>query len=168
LKQRLSQLARPLSRQAARQGLIGVLALTCAGFATAQPGPETDFINRFIVEFHTDLEPILRKHFVSHGVAQHKLREAIQDTVMWEAECVLDSINSYGDGYQRLLLERIESGDDLTEARYAAQDALQVELEGSAYGPQELENRLAGSHARFQRCLRERLISNDLPPLPVR
>lgn len=149
-----------------RHATIGVLAVY-ATQALAQPGPEAEFVNSFIIEHHDDLEPILRQHYIAHGVPRHKLREAIQDTVMWEAECSLDSINSYGDGYQRLVLERIDAGDTVTEARYAAQDALQLELADSEYGPDELENRLRGSHARFDRCMAERLTAQALPPLPV-
>ena len=140
--------------------------------AAAQPGPESNYINRFIIEHHAALEPILRAHFVAYyadhgGIASHRLREIIQHTVASEAVCSLDSINSYGDGYQELLLARVGAGDSVTEARYAVQDALAEELGGSTYGPDEMENRLRGSHARFQRCLTERMEAQDLPPLPI-
>ncbi len=134
--------------------------------ADAQPSAESIFITRFIEEHHDDLAPMLRAHYVAHGVPSHRLRETIQDTLMWEAECSLDSINSYGDGYQELLLARVQAGDSVTEARYAAQDALEREMANSAYGPNELENRLKGSHARFARCMNERLSARNLPPLP--
>lgn len=151
---------------------VTILTLLSAVPAAAQPGPESDYINRFIIEHHAALEPILRTHFVAHygeqGIPSHRLREIIQDTVASEAVCSLDSINSYGDGYRTLLLERVSAGDSVTEARYAAQDALTDELEGSPYGPDELENRLRGSHARFQRCLTERMQAQGLPPLPSR
>lgn len=148
--------------------MVTVFTLAYAVPATAQPGPESDYINRFIIENHVALEPILRAHFGDQGIPSHRLREIIQDTVASEAICSLDSINSYGDGYQTLLLERIHAGDSVTEARYAAQDALTKELEGSSYGPDELENRLRGSHARFQRCMTERMQAQGLPPLPTR
>jgi hypothetical protein len=140
--------------------------------AAAQPGPESGYINRFIIEHHAALEPILRAHFVAYyadhgGIASHRLREIIQDTVASEAVCSLDSINSYGDGYQELLLARVDAGDSVSEARYAVQDALAEELAASTYGPDEMENRLRGSHARFQRCLTERMQAQDLPPLPA-
>ena len=152
--------------------MVTVFTLAYAVPGTAQPGPESDYINRFIIENHVALEPILRAHFVAHfgdqGIPSHRLREIIQDTVASEAICSLDSINSYGDGYQTLLLERVHAGDSVTEARYATQDALTKELEGSSYGPDELENRLRGSHARFQRCMTERMQAQGLPPLPAR
>jgi hypothetical protein len=149
-----------------------MLTLAFAVPAAAQPGPESDYINRFVIEHHDALEPILRAHFVAHyadqgGIPSHRLRRIIQDTVASEAICSLDSINSYGDGYQALLLARVSAGDSVSEARYAAQDALTEELDGSAYGPNELENRLRGSHVRFQRCLTERMQAQDLPPLPI-
>ena len=152
--------------------LVTILSLAWTVPAAAQPGAEGDYINRFIIENHAALEPILRAHFVAYyadhgGIASHRLREAIQDTVASEAVCSLDSINSYGDGYQALLLERVSAGDSVSEARYAAQDALANELDGSPYGPDEMENRLRGSHARFQRCLTERMQAQDLPPLPA-
>ena len=152
--------------------MVMVLTFASAAPATAQPGPESDYINRFIIEQHVALEPILRAHFIAQfgdqGIPSHRLREIIQDTVASEAICSLDSINSYGDGYQTLLLERVSAGDSVTEARYAAQDALTEELKGSSYGPDELENRLRGSHTRFDRCLTERMQAQGLPPLPTR
>jgi hypothetical protein len=152
--------------------LVTVLTLACALPATAAPGPESGYINRFIIEHHAALEPILRAHFVAYyadhgGIASHRLREIIQDTVASEAVCSLDSINSYGDGYQEMLLARVDAGDSVSEARYAVQDALAEELAASTYGPDEMENRLRGSHARFQRCLTERMEAQDLPPLPA-
>jgi len=152
--------------------LVTALTLVCAVPAAARPGPESDYINRFIIEQHDALEPILRAHFVAYyaehgGIPNHRLREIIQDTVASEAVCSLDSINSYGDGYQDLLLKRVRAGDTVTDARYAAQDALAQELDASTYGPDEMENRLRGSHARFQRCLTERMQAQDLPPLPI-
>ena len=152
--------------------MMMVLTLASSAPATAQPGPESDYINRFIIENHVALEPVLRAHFIAQfgdqGIPSHRLREIIQDTVASEAICSLDSINSYGDSYQTLLLERVSAGDSVTEARYAAQDALTEDLKGSSYGPDELENRLRGSHTRFDRCMTERMQAQGLPPLPTR
>ena len=152
--------------------MVMVLTLASSAPATAQPGPGSDYINRFIIENHVALEPILRAHFIAQfgdqGIPSHRLREIIQDTVASEAICSLDSINSYGNGYQTLLLERVSAGDSVTEARYAAQDALTKELEGSSHGPGELESRLRGSHTRFDRCMTERMQAQGLPPLATR
>ena len=152
--------------------MVMVLTLASSAPATAQPGPESDYINRFIIENHVALEPILRAHFIAQfgdqGIPSHRLREIIQDTVASEAICSLDSINSYGDSYQTLLLVRVSAGDSVTEARYAAQDALTEDLKGSSYGPDELENRLRGSHTRFDRCMTERMQAQGLPPLATR
>ena len=107
------------------------MAAALAGLAGAELSPETDYINRFIVEHHAALEPVLRAHYLSIGLPAYQLRDTIRDTVIWEAECSLDSIESYGDGYRRLLLERVIAGEGTTEARYALQDRLAIDLADS-------------------------------------
>jgi hypothetical protein len=124
---------------------------------------EQHYVNQFIAEHHDDLVTSLRRIFTERGVPQSRVHRAINDTIIWEAECSLLSVDALGAGYRGMLLNLVADGSSVRQARFQVQRVLQDDLAGTESGEAEIERRLIASHADFGRCLDARLTDNGLP-----
>ena len=124
---------------------------------------EQYFVNRLIDEHHDELVTSLKRVFAERGVAQSRMHRAINNTIIWEAECSLVSIEALGAGYRGMLLDLVANGATVRSARFQVQKALQNHFADTTAGEAEVERRLIESHAEFGRCLDARLLENGLP-----